>query len=145
MSDADFIGEMEMARPDSPLPLSEAELPEWRHAAIFGGQWDGDEILRLLATIDRLRADLTAAQENKRTVFVGTDAKLCTDLAEKLEKAEAALRSFIGDYDAGMEFTPGELRTHAQELRAALRSIAAGTFKPDEVARAAFGEEAGNA
>lgn len=31
-----------------------------------------------------------------------------------------ALEVFIGDYDAGMEFDAGELRTHYREMKAAL-------------------------
>jgi len=43
-----------------------------------------------------------------------------TSLTASHDRLVEALKAFIGDYDAGMEFDAGELRTHYREMKAAL-------------------------
>jgi len=49
-----------------------------------------------------------------------TDTELAIRAVNTHDRLIEALEVFIGDYDAGMEFDAGELRTHYREMKAAL-------------------------
>lgn len=105
---------------DNPLPLSDTTLRErlaphkstkppgqhgqCGHCMIPGWPCDQSIILNMALDSIRLRADLTAAQEERDNIYRSREVALRdqSELAERLEKAEAELRSGLCEAHKGL-------------------------------------------